>query len=262
MDGITHISVPGFDVWCMNDGAYVFDDKVFPSVDAPARDARLADAGQSQIDTVFHAYLIRPNGGEYLLFDTGCGTGFGDIAGHLVTRLAALNIQADDIKQLVFSHLHSDHCGGAVVDGQAVFAAASVTMHDNEPGVWDGETAAANQVLDLYQGQMRTIADGGLIAPGIRAWFLPGHTAGHMGLRIGSHLVLCGDIMHSDALQFPDPDVASIYDDDPDLARVTRKAALNEIAQNDLIFSGSHGCHMDKFRRLRVDGAGFTTRPL
>ena len=109
---------------------------------------------------------------------------------------------------------------------------------------------------------MSTVADGQDIAPGITAWALPGHTAGHMGLRIGEDVVLCADILHSDALQLPDPSVASIYDDDPDQARVTRQHALAEIADRGLTFSGSHGSHMDKFRKLRRLGTGYEAIPL
>lgn len=217
----------------------------------------LAAAAQSQIDTVFHAYLIKPASSRYVLFDTGCGTGFGDIAGFLPKRLAALGVGVDQIETLVFSHLHSDHCGGAIADDAPVFATADVILHADEPAVWDGGDFAANTVLAAYASRLSTVVNGQGVAPGITAWALPGHTAGHMGLRIGEGLVLCADILHSDALQLADPTVASIYDDDPERARVTRRQALDEIAERDLVFSGSHGSHMDKFRKLRRVGTGY-----
>jgi glyoxylase-like metal-dependent hydrolase (beta-lactamase superfamily II) len=257
MDGIAHFSRPGFDIWCLSDGAYVFDTDVFPSVEEGVRKARLMAADQVQIDTVFHAYLIKPDTSGYVLFDTGCGTAFGDIAGFLPQRLAALGVAPDQIETLVFSHLHSDHCGGAVADGTPVFTDADVALHADEPMVWDGGDYVANKFLTAYASRISTVEDGQEIVPGIAAWALPGHTSGHMGLRVGEQVVLCADILHSDALQLPDPHVASIYDDDPERARETRLQALAEIADRGLIFSGSHGSHMNKFRKLQRLGAGY-----
>ena len=257
MDGVTHLAVPGFDIWCLSDGSHVFDADVFPSVDDETRVQRLKAAGQTVIDTVFHAYLIKPEAGGYLLLDTGCGTAFGDTAGDLQHRLVALGVEPGDIETLIFTHLHSDHCGGALDDDTPVFAKAQVIMHEREPAVWESGQYAANAVLAGYADRISLMRDGQNIAPGISAWALPGHTAGHMGLRIGDQVVLCGDILHSDALQLPDPAVCSVYDDAADQARQTRIAALDDIASRGLIFSGSHGCHMDKFRKLRRTGAGY-----
>jgi glyoxylase-like metal-dependent hydrolase (beta-lactamase superfamily II) len=116
--------------------------------------------------------------------------------------------------------------------------------------------------LDIYAKNLDLVSDGDQIVSGITVWALPGHTAGHMGLRVGETLVLCADILHSDALQLPDPTVSSIYDDDPVQATQSRQAALKEIANRDLIFSGSHGSHFEKFRRLRADGDNYRTVPL
>lgn len=257
MEGIAHLSVPGFDIWCLSDGDYVFDADVFPSVADHVKADRLCAFGQTEIDTVFHAYLIKPAAGGYILFDTGCGPGFGGTAGQLMARLGALGVSADQIETLIFSHLHSDHCGGAVIDGTSVFPSAQVYLHVDEPAVWTGGDYAANKVLRAYADRINLVQDSDVICAGIKAWLLPGHTAGHMGIRVSDQVVLCADILHSDALQLPDPTVACTYDDDQDQARQTRLKALSEIAENNLIFSGSHGCQKDKFRRLRRLGDGY-----
>ena len=262
MDGIAHLSVPGFDIWCLNDGDYVFDPEDFSSVRTDVLDRRLTAAHQNQIDTVFHAFLIKPTGGDYALFDTGCGTAFGDIAGQLMRRFSVLDVKPSDIKTLIFSHLHSDHAGGAVVKDQPAFPNAEVFMHDDEPSVWAGGDFAGNAVLDCYQNSIQTVGDAAEILPGVKTWALPGHTAGHMGLRIGLDVVLCADILHSDALQLPDPTVASVHDEDPERARTTRLAALREIADSGVIFAGSHGCRSAKFRRLTSSGSGYVGVPL
>jgi glyoxylase-like metal-dependent hydrolase (beta-lactamase superfamily II) len=132
-----------------------------------------------------------------------------------------------------------------------------VFLHADEPAIWDGKDHAANKTLAAYADRITTVREGNVIAPGLVAWALPGHTAGHMGLRLGDQVVLCADILHSDALQLPDPTAASVYDDDPVQAQHTRRQALDEIADRGLTFSGSHGSHMDKFRKLRRNGAGY-----
>lgn len=262
MEGITHLACAEHDIWCLSDGDYVFDHTDFPSVDADLRTQRLTTAGLTQIETIFHAYLIRPKGGSLTLMDTGCGTGFGPKAGHLLERLEQLDVTPTDIETLVFSHLHSDHCGGAMSDEKPVFPNAQVVLHKDEPAAWMDAGTLANAVLKGYADAVTLVNDDVDLGGGIRTWALPGHTAGHMGLRIGDDVVLCADILHSDALQLPDPNVCSVHDDDPDRARTTRLAALQDITTRNLIFSGSHGANVPKFRKLRANGVGFDWIPL
>ena len=126
---------------------------------------------------------------------------------------------------------------------------------------WRGQDKPGGQVLAVYD-RVRLVEDGADLGHGIRLWHLPGHTPGHCGLRIGSNLVLVGDIVHSEALQLPQPALRPMFDVDPAQAAASCTAALTEIADGGLVWSGSHMLGPDKFARLVRDGAGFRRQPV
>jgi glyoxylase-like metal-dependent hydrolase (beta-lactamase superfamily II) len=256
MDGIVLFRTPEAEVFCLTDGGTDFGAEVFPSVDAPTLAARLAAVGDRTIRTQFNAFLIR-QGAALTLVDTGCGILFGDKGGQLPARLSALGIAPTDIGTLVFTHLHGDHCGGALLDGAPVFPKARVMLHPAEHAYLQERDAPAARVIAAYADRIQMVSDGQGVAPSVTAWALPGHTPGHIGLRIGAGLVIVGDIFHSAALQLPDPEVATIYDVDADLARQTRLRALSEIAAQELVFSGGHSVAPQSFARLLADGTGY-----
>lgn len=256
MEGIARFRTDQAEVFCLADGASDFGAQVFPGVDPETLDRRLAAAGDSTIRTAFNAFLIR-QGDALTLVDTGYGALAGDKGGQLPARLAALGVAPGDIGTLVFTHLHGDHCGGALVDGMPAYPAARVMMHAAELAHWTDRDAPAARVIAAHAGRIATVAEGDAVAPGVTVWDLPGHTPGHIGLRIGAGLVIVGDIFHSAALQLPAPETATIYDVDPALATRTRKAALAEIAARDLVLTGGHAIDPLKFARLRADGEGY-----
>jgi glyoxylase-like metal-dependent hydrolase (beta-lactamase superfamily II) len=256
MQGVARFQTDVAEVFCLTDGGTDFGADVFPTVDARTLAARLAAAGHSTIRTQFNAFLIR-QGDALTLVDTGCGALFGDKGGQLPEQLAALGVAPADISTLVFTHLHGDHCGGALVDGAPVFANARVMLHPAEHAHWQDRDAPAARVIAAYADHIVLVTDGQAVADGVTVWALPGHTPGHIGLRIGAGLVIVGDIFHSAALQLPDPEVATIYDVDADVARQTRIAALAEFAARDLVFTGGHSVAPQVFARLITDGTGY-----
>lgn len=255
------LSLPGLTVHALCDGAHVFDVSVFAEVAAPVRAARLKAAGLEAIETEFAAYLLVFDSGAHWLVDTGCGALYGDTAGRLAGELGARGVVPEQISRIVMTHLHGDHCGGAVAEGRAVYPKAELCMHAAEFAHWQGTTGPASEVLDAYRGRISCVQDGDALAPGITAWHLPGHTPGHMGLRLEGGAALVGDILHSFALQLPDPDVNSIYDSDPAEARQTRRAALAHLAAQGVVWSGSHGIGPISFWRLTRAGQGYEAQP-
>lgn len=238
-----------FTMFSLSDGGSTFDLSVFPDLTAARRDALLARADETEIRTEFNAYLIQ-HGDHYTLVDTGCGALFGPKCGKLPALLAELGVTPDAISTLFMTHLHGDHCGGALDQGRVVYPNARVILHADEITFWQGKDAPAGRFLIAYADQIASIADETPIAKGLTPWFLLGHTPGHMGLRVGSAIALVGDIFHSAPLQLADPDIWTSYDVDPILARVSRKSALAEIAAKGLVFAGGHSIGPHKFARL------------
>lgn len=147
--------------------------------------------------------------------------------------------------------------GGALLDGVPVFSKARVKLHPAEHAHWLERDAPAARVIAAYADRIQVASDGQGVAPLATVWALPGHTPGHIGLRIGAGPVIVGDIFHSAALQLPDSEVATIYDVDADVARRTRLLALSDIAAKNLVFSRGHSVAPQSFARLRADGTGY-----
>ena len=102
---------------------------------------------QNRIDMAARSLLIE-NEGRLILIDTGLGnkqsekffSRYGLWGPHcLETSLAACGFSKDEITDVVFTHLHFDHCGGAIKrrsDGQLIpnFPTAQFCCHEDH---WD-----------------------------------------------------------------------------------------------------------------------------
>ena len=248
-------------VWCLTDGGTVFGSEVFPALDAEAAAARLAASGLTGIRTEFGAYVIAQPDGTADLVDTGCGAFMGAAGGALADRMRAIDVPPADIRNLIFTHLHPDHCGGAVIEGSRAFSPEAVFVHEAEIAHWQGGESPAAETLRAYDAQLAPVGGGAVLPGGFVTWALPGHTPGHMGLRIGPRFALTGDIVHSQALQLPDPGLGPIYDTDPVLAAASRRVALAEMARTRTPFSGSHNIAPWKVHRVVPEGAGYRPAP-
>lgn len=244
-------------VTCLVDGAKVFGAEVFPSVEPDYRLALLGAAGETEIRTEFNAFLLELPGQPLTLVDVGCGQLFGPDAGKLAGLLAAQGIAASDVERVIFTHLHGDHVGGTLDGDTLVFPNAEMLVHKDELTRWWGTGRPGDLFQSVYAGRIQPVGDAQELSPGIVTWHLPGHTPGHMGLRLADALVIVGDIMHAEVLQLPDPQIASMYDDDPEVGRASRLAALAEIADRGLVYAGGHQLGPAKFGRLKRQGKSF-----
>ena len=70
----------------------------------------------------------------------------------------------------------------------------------------------------------------------------PGHTPGHVSVRISSHgeeAVITGDLMHH-PLQCAEPDLANNFDVDAAAARRTRRDFLSRYSNQPVLVLGTH----------------------
>ena len=82
---------------------------------------------EGRLQFVMGGFLVRGNG-HTTLIDLGLGTGtlMGIEGGAFLTNLATAGVQPDDVTDVLFTHLHSDHIGWAVHDGRPTFANATL----------------------------------------------------------------------------------------------------------------------------------------
>ncbi|MDR3115297.1 MAG: MBL fold metallo-hydrolase [Treponema sp.] len=210
-----------------------------------------------------HTLLIR-RADRIILIDTGFG-------GKLFDHLKTLGIEPAQVDTVLLTHMHRDHIGGLQRRGEALFPRASVYLSQQEKTYWT-ETAAdpaAAAALAPYGSRVRTflpkpLGAGEELLPGIRAIAAFGHTPGHTLYQVeskGQKLLIWGDLMHVQDIQFPLPALSVSYDTDPQAAGAIRKQALEYAAQHTIPIAGMH-LRYPALGRVSPEGAGYRFSPL
>ncbi|MET8774829.1 MBL fold metallo-hydrolase [Nocardia sp. NPDC004654] len=207
-------------------------------------DAFVGSVGGLLIEYGERAMLIDAGFGP-LTFRTGVGVLRG---GALLDSLAQVGREPAEIETVAVTHLHADHFGwlwqAAPGATRPPFAHARVLISEVE---WHHRALAAAagttaEMLDAFAHQVRTVADGDEVFPGVRVRALPGHTTGHTGFVIGSgsqRLVAFGDALHS-SLQIAHPELSAVADHDPMCSADVRHGLVEELAVPGTL---GYGCH-------------------
>jgi glyoxylase-like metal-dependent hydrolase (beta-lactamase superfamily II) len=145
-----------------------------------------------------HGMIAWPNtvlltGPETIVVDPGYQTQGDMLAG----ALAARGIEADEIRTVVMTHLHSDHLS-------AVAQLGAVDLHVHEAEL-DAPHARLQRGL-LERVRVRPFSgDAGELRPGLRWVHTPGHTPGHVVLLVDSAeglVAIAGDTLGPDPAAF------------------------------------------------------------
>ncbi len=225
-----------------------------PQASAEAFRAAVAAAAGSKGRMHFNALLLR-RGGETILIDAGPG---GNVPADcdLVANLAKLGVAPVDVTRVVLTHAHFDHCGGLLdAAGHVVFSRAEHCCLAEEIDFWSAPQPdlaklrlGAKAVLGTAQRVFAKIAFRRLqsdvpLAEGITPLLAPGHTPGHMTLRIesqGESLYHIADLTHNAHVMLPHPDWTIASDCDEPLAAATRKRIFAGLAAEGVRVFGSH----------------------
>lgn len=183
-------------------------------------------------------FLVRKDG-RLILFDTGLGAG----NSRLTAAFDALGISADDIDCIFLTHLHGDHIGGMLKDGEPVFNNAEVYIAQKEYDGWTAMPQEQNgqvvKTMGLYIERLHLLTEDESLPYGIRQIAAYGHTPGHTIYQIGK-LLIVGDIMHGTALQIPHPEICANFDMDKPAAIESRVMILDYAMKNGLTMAGMH----------------------
>jgi glyoxylase-like metal-dependent hydrolase (beta-lactamase superfamily II) len=199
----------------------------------------------------FRTFLVE-TGRQRLLVDAGIGPPPGDFLperqGWLPRELASAGIEPDDIDVVFLTHLHVDHVGWCVVDDRPFFPRARYVASSDDWRFFS--TRAESQIV--FQQKLAPLAQHGVldlldcepsaIEPSSVALPTPGHTPGHMSLRVTGgerDLVIVGDVLLH-PLQVDDPAIAYVFDEDPARAGATRAELLESAAAAGTLLGAGH----------------------
>ena len=173
-----------------------------------------------------------------VLIDTGLGP---KAQGVLMQSLRKAGASAGDITDILITHVHGDHVGGlATADGTPAFPKAKVRMSSAEWVFMQSQSDLAPLVKTI-SAQVQTFEPGTVVAPGITAVAINGHTPGHMGYEIvnGEDRILdIGDAAHSSIVSLVRPDWAMGFDGDRAVAKASREKLLSDLSKShERIFS-------------------------
>lgn len=207
--------------------------------------------------TSLNSFLIN-TGPELLLVDSGGGELMGAGGASLQPTLQRAGYQNAQIDKVLLTHLHVDHIGGISQDGKALFENAQLWVPQVELDYWlsDGQRdkvpeaqrdafERARKAIAPYQQAKRLHAFqwGDEVAPGVRAVDLSGHTPGHTGFdvqRNGERLLIWGDVVHVQDVQFDHPEITIAFDVDQAAAKARRLAAFKDAASGGYRVAGMH----------------------
>jgi glyoxylase-like metal-dependent hydrolase (beta-lactamase superfamily II) len=170
-----------------------------------------------------HAFALRTPGG-LVLVDAGVSP-FPPVrpwAEHtpLEEALTQGAVDPTEVRMVVHTHLHADHAGGSVVDGEPRYPNAVHVVH---PADWSRSVGTEHP--NWARGAMQRLFDLGMVElgaedrevwPGIRVAQAPGHTPGHRSVLLDEGdrtMLFTGDLLHT-PIQIARPEHPSSHDVD------------------------------------------------
>ncbi len=203
-----------------------------------------------------------PQGNVLVDAGTGGKAGVAD-GGRLIGNLAAIGIKPSDINYVIMTHLHPDHIGGLFEGGAATFSNQLIfkyaehvitkrewdTIDNPSPGAQARPAAIQPFFTTVLQSakaaltnKIRFVQAGDQIIPGIEIISTPGHTAGHISVRISSgnqELIHLVDSVTHHVLGFAQ-DLRLLFDEDAPTAAATRAKILDRVATDRSLVMGYH----------------------
>jgi len=268
-----------FEVTVLNDGTLDLPVNKLLKQPAGKTDAALAKVFEkSPIQTSVNGFLIN-TGSKLVLIDAGAASLFGPTLGQLVNNLKASGYKPEQVDEIYITHMHSDHVGGLASNEQRVFPNAIVRAGKLDADYYLSQAnldKAPPEAKDNFQGPMvsvnpyvkagkfQPIVANSELVPGIKSYFNGGHTVGHITYVVeskGQKLVLLGDLLHVQAVQFEDPNVGIQFDTDSTIATAERKEAFAAAAKGGYLIGAAH-LSFPALGHVRAHGKGYQYVPV
>lgn len=259
------IEVGDIRVTCLSDGDVVLPPDYFRNVDWGKHQELLSEDGSLVLP--LGCFLLETRGSN-ILVDAGVGPvrftrEMPFRAGMLPEELGGAGVEPDRIDGVICTHLHMDHTGWLVQEGEPFFPKARVYCHEADWRVFaEGERtlpfgASEEDLRVLWEdGRVELVEGDGPIARGVSVFHTPGHTPGHVCVLVSSgvdRVILLGDVVACPA-QLGEPEWGVVTDVDPALAARTREAMWKEMDSSDAVGVGGHFPDLQVGRMLVGEG--------
>jgi glyoxylase-like metal-dependent hydrolase (beta-lactamase superfamily II) len=278
--GFHHFKIGDFEVISLSDGTIPIPaDKLLTNVRPGEVATRLAQTYQSvEVQASVNAYLIKA-GDRLVMVHAGTGELYGPKLNKLVASLKTVGYTAEQITDILITHIHTDHTGGLMDGKRIVFPNATVHIERKEVDYWlsPEQRARAPEAMKKYfdeasakvqpyvdAGRVKTFSGETTLFPGIRSLPAPGHTPGHTLYALeskGEKLVFLGDLVHVAEVQLPRPDVTIAFDIDPKAAAATRKRVFADALKGRYWVAGDH-ISFPGVGHVQADGKGYRWIPM
>ena len=227
----------------------------------------------NRIDMAARSLLIE-DGERLILVDTGLGNKQSDkFFSHyalwgehsLARSLNKLGFHNDDITDVVFTHLHFDHCGGAIVRNkkgfyEPAFKNARFWSHKDHwqwattPNVREKASFLPENILPIKESGQLNLLDDSKTPLGFDVLLMDGHTEKQMLPKIeykGKTIVFAADLIPT-AGHLPVPYVMG-YDTRPLLSLKEKESFLAEAVEKDYFLFLEHDAHNEVISLKRTE---------
>ena len=196
------------------------------------------------------------------LIDTGMSTET------LLKNLRDAGIKPEDIDVILITHMHADHIGGLLKDGKAAFPKATLHIARDEYFYWRQANPNIKRIMFAYLKQFEPFVYGEnlpierakqteneknislmrnkpaariieMVDDAFQGRDASGHTPGHTVFECNK-LIIFGDLVHSAALQFADPNICAQFDMDTKKAVQSRRKFFDQAATTKKLVLGMH----------------------
>lgn len=211
--------------------------------------------------------LLIDTGSKVILIDTGTGDkqldylkyyGFEGVI-NFETELDKLGYKTSDITDVIFTHLHFDHCGGATkynadkTSVELVFPNATHWVGESQwknfqnPNVREGDSYFPENMNPIFEaGKLKTVSHNQFICPELEVRIYNGHTVGQLVsyINLGDKTLLyVGDVIPL-AANVPLSWISS-YDIFPLSAMEDKKLLLDEAVAKEQILFFEHDAYTE-----------------
>jgi len=211
--------------------------------------------------------LLIDTGSKLILIDTGTGDkqldylkyyGFEGVI-NFDTELNKLGYKTSDITDVIFTHLHFDHCGGATKynadksKAELVFPNATHWVGETQwknfqnPNVREGDSYFPENMNPIFEaGKLKTVSQNQFICPELEVRIYNGHTVGQLVsyINLGDRTLLyVGDVIPL-AANVPLSWISS-YDIFPLSAMEDKKLLLDEAVAKEQILFFEHDAYTE-----------------